>query len=370
MANEDDEILAAVLKTIDDNDYGTYIELLQYTKFENKLLVFQYTVDKIEFAKALPLEGHEIEFVLGLSMNYIPAGIKIFQIELYSVLEYLIKQDTMYFKKLQIIWDSYTNHDICTITKLYKYAALNNAGIARFLQDKLKKLSGYAKGGSYLIVNDAEFKEPKYIEPNKYEVIHELIEKYKIDVGFVNEVNEVKMKQDLESADLTEASKVIFYSRYDPTEIGKYFGPINKFENEILDGKYECAKYGGCRMLLCNHYNRYDDDLDVEDPMPEWFTDNCDYCNLKIKHKTHAVRVPMKMGGWSGTFCSFNCIQNFIQESPGCDSEESDAIFQLTKACQIILNEKGIYTPVLPEPGEKEDVLGALKCKPQADMLR
>jgi hypothetical protein len=103
------------------------------------------------------------------------------------------------------------------------------------------------------------------------------------------------------------------YRQGEDKELLTYFGPSNVQVDAILTTDHECCKYGGCRMLLCRCFERYDfdDDEDVvdEDPNLEWFAGYCLQCRLTILHKWYALRLPIPTGGWKGTYCSFKCLR-------------------------------------------------------------
>lgn len=70
----------------------------------------------------------------------------------------------------------------------------------------------------------------------------------------------------------------------------------------------ECVRYGGCRMLLCNHFGGYDEEI-IELRADDWFTGECEYCAKTIKKRSHALRIPLVGGGWYGIFCvDLRCI--------------------------------------------------------------
>lgn len=104
----------------------------------------------------------------------------------------------------------------------------------------------------------------------------------------------------------------------DDPDVFALVGPVNALygymEEHIEDQNEDpCVKYGGCRMLTCNHF------LDVDPYTGEswslnWFTGSCDYCFLKIRNSCHAVRKPRIMGGWEGCFCSFECLIHSLGE--------------------------------------------------------
>jgi len=102
------------------------------------------------------------------------------------------------------------------------------------------------------------------------------------------------------------------------TQLFRVMGPANPLVGTDFTEGNECAKHGGCRMLVCLEFENYDPDVGVinEEGVEglEWFTGNCDECLNKIAAKHHAVRRPMMQGGWWGCYCSWKCVIENISE--------------------------------------------------------
>lgn len=75
----------------------------------------------------------------------------------------------------------------------------------------------------------------------------------------------------------------------------RVWGPANPIE----DG--ECSAGGICRMLDCTCY--------VDDELQDWFIGCCEYCNKKIRDRSHSVRAPMEGGSWEGCYCCMECLK-------------------------------------------------------------
>ena len=108
-------------------------------------------------------------------------------------------------------------------------------------------------------------------------------------------------------------NKDIYYLSED-RKLFSYFGPTNMIVGVDLGEDHECCKFGGCRMLLCRCFERYDDNQDDQDVPDisdevEWFTGSCDQCGNIIEHKWYAVRLPLVHGGWSGCYCKWDCVR-------------------------------------------------------------
>lgn len=84
------------------------------------------------------------------------------------------------------------------------------------------------------------------------------------------------------------------------------YGPVNALYSVVKHTcDHPCSKNGGCRMLLCNEFEDTDTDTDE---ISDWFTGVCEECNSIISSFWHALRMPLKHGGWKGCFCSFQCL--------------------------------------------------------------
>lgn len=114
------------------------------------------------------------------------------------------------------------------------------------------------------------------------------------------------------------------YNLHNDPDIMRVLGPSNPETGDVdLDSNSNapCARFGGCRMLLCVHFENVGDDGEVRDEeleitgdydMLEWFTGSCDVCNRRIRSKHHAVRMPMTSGGWDGCYCSWEHVKQDI----------------------------------------------------------
>lgn len=86
------------------------------------------------------------------------------------------------------------------------------------------------------------------------------------------------------------------------------FGPANPLVGQDLTLNTPSSKYGGCRMFLCDIFDR-----DFEfDYVEDWFTGSCDQCHLRIRQRWHAVRKPRPHGGWVWCYCSWKCVNESL----------------------------------------------------------
>ena len=70
---------------------------------------------------------------------------------------------------------------------------------------------------------------------------------------------------------------------------------------------------GPCRMLQCECLD-LDEDENNEVYQNEgeisWFKGKCDGCGKHILDASHALRFPHRDGGWTGCYCSFDCMMS------------------------------------------------------------
>jgi len=90
-------------------------------------------------------------------------------------------------------------------------------------------------------------------------------------------------------------------------------GPVNPYIiqdwTSIRDsnGSFDINKiYGGPRMLLDNSTQSEKEDDNLSD---SWFLGHCQWCMKRIMKIWFGVRIPEFYGGWSGCFCSWDCVR-------------------------------------------------------------
>ena len=123
----------------------------------------------------------------------------------------------------------------------------------------------------------------------------------------------------------------------------RLFGPANPLVNQDLTRPGKSNLYGGCRMFLCDVFDYDDEDHYVKD----WFTGVCESCHLRIAHRWYALRKPRAHGGWTGCYCSWDCVAESMVEY----EEEPDLlVHELINIFEAEINEKGIQDrlPELP----------------------
>lgn len=217
--------------------------------------------------------------------------------------------------------------------------------IVEFAKDRLRRISEYADKPIYINTqepfldqlpneNDIKLLTNKYKKYNINKV--KLPEfKYALEMAFKNEllilddqstteekyINEMDKKtNELNKKEIVEQIVLLdqFMKNRDDEKLYRLLGPSNPFLNGDIYG----IAYGGSRMFL--HREVDDDDVPIE-----WFKGYCYVCDKRIKYYHHAVRKPIFAGGWSGCYCSFECVrQDITQDDIGvyklCKFHEDD----------------------------------------------
>lgn len=113
---------------------------------------------------------------------------------------------------------------------------------------------------------------------------------------------------------------------FDDIPLFQEFGPVNTIYTlnpNIIDPSDDCGKYGGCRMLLCTEFEEMHTDgekidimaIDDQPFFQDWFRGSCDKCLKKISKRHYAIRQPLCHGGWKGCYCSFECMEENIENA-------------------------------------------------------
>lgn len=92
----------------------------------------------------------------------------------------------------------------------------------------------------------------------------------------------------------------------------RVFGPMNRFMDQ--DCISNPNKTGPCRMLECLCREIKDEPYQgvVEMKYNTWFIGKCQNCLCQIRDLSHALRYPVKDGGWEGCYCSLDCLKEDI----------------------------------------------------------
>lgn len=87
------------------------------------------------------------------------------------------------------------------------------------------------------------------------------------------------------------------------------YNASNPLVNQDLTLDTPSAKFGGGRLFLCDLFDYNFDEGYLED----WFLGYCQECMLRIRHRHYSVRMPRPHGGWTGCFCSFDCVRKRLE---------------------------------------------------------
>ena len=111
-------------------------------------------------------------------------------------------------------------------------------------------------------------------------------------------------------------------------DLFRIFGPVHPYPDDDYstlvnddDQPDENKIYGGARMFLDM---RREADEDTGIALEDWFTGSCGSCSQRIRYKHYAVRQPVLNGGWTGCFCSWDCVQGFVESTIYPYREEGD----------------------------------------------
>jgi hypothetical protein len=120
-------------------------------------------------------------------------------------------------------------------------------------------------------------------------------------------------------------SEVKHLEPFDDRLLFQEYGPVNTVYTVCktnIDPDHICSKHGGCRMFLCSEFEQIQTDGTEIDLMTcedhsyayDWFRGSCDTCSKRIAKRHYALRMPNRYGGWSGCYCSFECIESNITD--------------------------------------------------------
>jgi len=156
--------------------------------------------------------------------------------------------------------------------------------------------------------------------------------------------------QELRKMDLTEITDMYdYYLEAKQKDWFENFGftNVSKVVNNEL-----CKRFGGCRMLLCNCNENYNEEIEAVDTSYDWFKNECDHCAKKIRSRSHALRIPfIRTGGWMYCLCSFACARSLLLKSE-YDCEERKVQYMILTQMQNELNFSRIFDSSTDITGE------------------
>lgn len=112
------------------------------------------------------------------------------------------------------------------------------------------------------------------------------------------------------------------------------------------DSKDICRRYGGCRWMTCYENENVEEvtgDALIDDIVKnsrfaevDWWTGKCQICAKVIRYKHYGARKAEPTGGFSGCYCSFECIQDSL--------DKTDVVsITLNNHFWTLVNDVGIY---------------------------
>ena len=276
-------------------------------------------------------EGKQISLITNLFVNHrFPVEILSFVINSFTVsfidvitdlMEYDIGQMT-YFgcrRALQVFGDQ----DIYIYTTLLQALGQQNYQIQRFLRNQIRRKSKYAPIPPWVknftpgsVPKESELQLPEnpklsFVIP-PIEKMVALLTAGLVDSGLTPREREdsiFALREELqrltESEKLEKLKPVVEYQIGDEQQVDidifRILGPANP----RMHATPEEMKLGGERMFISTLYD-FDEELgDVED----WFLGYCIQCDLRIRRRWHAVRIPDPRGGWAGCYCDWKCAR-------------------------------------------------------------
>ena len=148
--------------------------------------------------------------------------------------------------------------------------------------------------------------------------------KTQMDEIFYEIIDNREVKKKTVSDEISEALDVVLNS-FSNTEANiedlykasnRVFGPVNRIEGSDCISNPNLP--GPCRMLECickeEYYNVFNviENQIIDKRYNNWFIGKCQICLKKIRDLSHSIRFPEENGGWSGCYCSFDCLKEDI----------------------------------------------------------
>jgi hypothetical protein len=215
-----------------------------------------------------------------------------------------------------------------------------------FFLEKLRHISEYAPIPKYIKDFDIVIEQLPRLQVSTTEYITpDLVAKYiqeRLDsMGQYLEIPEDESVQDVLSEmvsnlDASQYDEIVQKMAIDPEEVKRIrdnkdvfrvYGPVNPYPDtdftELVTEEEPDINllFGGARMFADLSQEI---DTETSTPLDEWFTGYCMQCSLRIRSYHHAVREPGILGGWSGCFCSWDCVRGSIRDGKDNFSFEGD----------------------------------------------
>lgn len=215
--------------------------------------------------------------------------------------------------------------------------------IARFYYDVMREQSPFSDTPAWVIPGDATHKQliaraDKLIKskkvpmerPSDAELAEQLtagLSSQGVDIGQIEIAREVT-RAFLASATPEQANQLLeplgqirqrALEGEENIELRRLLGPVNLLTDAQLLGDDICARFGGCRMLTCNCFERdrsrdgisfvaFDPDgepTEKEIESADWFMrKSCHTCGNRVRSRSDCVRRALPQGGWQGLYCT------------------------------------------------------------------
>ena len=246
----------------------------------------------------------------------------------------------------------------------------DNFRVEEFMIDKIVEIAPFAKKPeyvkNYLAKYFTEFKDrlPTQLELDKLaeeknktdeefilpdddttvDLLTEGLESLGITIDKINEAKEF-LKREIESS-LERKKELLIPILQNQKELNLetdrvlflIYGPSNPLVDQDLTLDTPSAKYGGCRMFLCDLFD-YSEDYDY---IEDWFKGSCQQCLLRIHKRAYAVRQPRPHGGFEGCFCDWKCAREYLRYVEGQEMKPDLLSHALIDAYEKKINEVGI----------------------------
>ena len=221
--------------------------------------------------------------------------------------------------------------------------------VTHLFKNKLARISQYAAIPTYIrdfeiVVNQLpRLQDREVTEDMPVEFLAEYLSERLDDMDKVIEVPEGSSVKDeliilIEKLNAAQLDELISKFTIDPEEIKRIranrdvfrvYGPVNAYPNTDFSSLVDEETgepdvnlvFGGARMFT-DLTQEVDSETGV--PLDEWFIGSCMQCFLRIRSYFHAVREPGLLGGWSGCFCSWDCVRGSIRDGQSAFRAEGD----------------------------------------------
>lgn len=345
------ELIALFARSENPEMYNSHLNVL-YSKYNNSVEMRSCEVEALSrtetfdlrtlrnFYRAIPTISYisRIFDVIDGYQNDLSAGLYFERFE--EATEY--QPDSAFLRKLLDYLDSLRSQD--DPEKPYEIEGDGVPSIRRHLRFSLEKVAEFAPVPKYIQNFEIDASQlPKLVEPTDEELdavpiltLAEFLIVSESEGGALAGANILlsdDVSQDLqflitklELLDPEERRKLARIYKLNPNEIGalqnnpdlfRVYGPVNAYLDEdfsnLLTDEMEPdinVITGGARMFSDM---RIEFDPDSEEPPETWFTGVCGACSKRIAAYHYAVRLPHRVGGWIGCYCSWECVRDFAQ---------------------------------------------------------